>query len=505
MQTRMDAAENFDSRIREQAGSLISTGNDEFDFILGGGLSPNCFILIEGDPGVGKTTLALEFAMEGVRQKESVVYFTLSEGHEELVTVAKSHGFDLSGVAIADLSPGSEMLGAGEATMFHPSEVELGKLTEAIKDAFEKHEPKRVVIDTLRELRHLAQSDLRYRRQLIALKAYFRAKECTVLLIDDRLDNPDYQLQGVVRGTIELQRHPPDYGRIRRRLQVSKMRGQVARTGYHEFTINSGGLSIYPRLVAAEHVSDFERGAVSGGIAELDQLLGGGLQKGTSTLIVGAAGTGKSSLTAHYAVKAADQLGKSAIYVFDETAQNYLERCDGLGIPLREYREKEQVILRQIDSAELSPSEFAWHIRRAIEQDHVSFVAIDSLNGYLHSMPDEDYLRGQLHELLSYLDGRGVCTVITLSQHGMVGGEVESPVETSYLADTNVLLRYFEHQGRVRKAISVIKKRTAGHEKTIRELDFTEEGIRIGPPLEGFRGVLTGTPEYIGDEKPLFE
>lgn len=499
------ALPSFEKQTNEFGGQLISTGNDELDYILGGGLSPNCFILIEGDPGVGKTTLALQFALEGVRQGDRVLYLTLSEGAEELEIVSKSHGFDLEGVSVVDLSPGGETLGVDETIMFHPSEVELTELTQAIINAFDKHKPKRVVIDTLRELRHLAQSDLRYSRQLIALKAFFRSKECTVLLIDDRLQEADLQLQGVVRGTIELQRFSPNYGCIRRRLQVSKMRGLKVRTGYHEFTIKTGGLAIYPRLVAAEHADDFEHGAVSGGVKELDDLLGGGLQRGTSTLIVGAAGTGKSSLTANYAVAAADQVGKSAIYVFDETAQNFLARCDGLGLRVREYRDAGKVILRQIDSAELSPSQFAWQIRRAVEKEGVGFIAIDSLNGYMHSMPDEHYLRGQLHELLSYLNGRGVSTVITLSQHGMVGGEVESPVETSYLADANILLRYFEHQGSVRKAISVIKKRTGGHEKAIRELVFSNEGIRIGPPLSEFRGVLTGTPEYFGGEEPLID
>lgn len=499
----MDATQTFAEQIGNQGDSLISSGNEQLDYILGGGLSPNCFVLVEGDPGVGKTTLALEFVLQGLKNNESVLYLSLSEGEEELRSVAYSHGMDLDGVHIVDLSPGSEALGKEESTMFHPSEVELTELTDAITKAFEQYKPQRVVIDTLRELRHLAQSDLRYRRQLIALKAFFRSKQCTVLLIDDRLQNTDLQLQGVVRGTIELQRHTPDYGRVRRRLQISKMRGHVVRTGYHDFTIVRGGLAIYPRLIAAEHHCEFEHGAVSGGVPELDDLLGGGLQRGTSTLIIGAAGTGKSSLSANYAIASAEQDGRSAIFVFDETAQNYLERCEGLAIPMRRYRDEGRVILRQVDSAELAPAEFAWHIRRAVEQDEVRFVAIDSLNGYLHSMPGEDFLRGQLHELLSYLNSKGVTTVITLSQHGMIGDDVESPVETSYLADTNILLRYFEHQGKVRKAISVIKKRTGGHERSIRELAFTSNGIRIGKPLAEFRGVLTGTPEYFGDEKPL--
>jgi len=498
-----ESTHTFREIIAKQSRDLIRSGNPKLDFILGGGMSSNGFLLIEGDPGAGKTTLALQFALEGVRNGESVLYLSLSEGDEELRSIAESHGFDLTGVSLVDLSPGSETLGSDESTMFHPSEVELSELTQSIMDAFEEHQPKRVVIDTLRELRHLSQSDLRYRRQLIALKAFFRAKNCTVLLIDDRLEEADLQLQGVVRGTIELQRETPNYGRIRRRMQVSKMRGQVVRTGYHEFAIQTGGLAIFPRLIAAEHRDDVQHGVVSGGVPELDSLLGGGLQRGTSTLIIGAAGTGKSSITANYAIAAADQLGRSAVFVFDETAQNYLERCAGLKIPMAEYRKDDRVTLRQVDSAALTPSEFAWHIRDAVEERGVSFIAIDSLNGFLHSMPDEDYLRGQLHELLSYLNGRGVTTMITLSQHGTIGETVESPVETSYLADTNILLRYFEYQGQVRKAISVIKKRTGGHEKAIRELAFSSNGIRVGEPLGEFRGVLTGSPEYVGDEKPL--
>lgn len=482
--------------------NLISSGNSRLDDILGGGMMANCFILIEGDPGAGKTTLALQFALEGARQGEGVLYLALSEGEDELQSVAESHDFDLQGVSIVDLSPGSDVLNGDDATIFHPNEIELGELTSAIMDAFEKVQPKRVVIDSLSELRYLAQSELRYRRQLLALKSYFRLKDCTVLLIDDRQDQPDLQLQSVARGTIELQRYTPDYGRIRRRLQVSKMRGQVVRSGYHEFSILKGGLEIYPRLIAAEHVDQIEHGALSSGLEPLDRLLGGGMQRGTSSLVIGAAGTGKSSLSAQYACSAT-RYGRSAIYVFDETAANYLCRCDGLNIPVREMRGKDQLLLRQIDSAELAPGEFAWDVRQVVEHQNVRFLVIDSLNGYMHSMPGEDYLRGQLHELLGYLSGKGVTTIITLSQHGLIGDRVEAPVDTSYLADANLLIRYFEYRGEVRKAISVLKKRTGGHEKTIRELHFSSQGLVIGSPLTNFTNVLSGIPKYIDDNGAL--
>ncbi|MAT69853.1 MAG: circadian clock protein KaiC [Planctomycetaceae bacterium] len=491
------------SEIEAQAPALISSGDDRLDYVLGGGFAKNCTILIEGDPGAGKTTLALTFALEGVRKGGSCLYICLSESEEDLKAVADSHGLSLEGLHIADLSPGSEALNENTTTMFHPSDVELSELTTAITNAFEQHSPTRVVIDSLGELRHLSQSELRYRRQLIALKSYFRSKECTVLFIDDRKEIADLQLQSVARGTIELQKSTPNYGRIRRRLQVSKMRGQRVRTGFHEFTIERGGLQIYPRLVAAEHQRTFEPGMLTSGIAELDSLLSGGLRYGTSTLITGAAGTGKSSLTAQYAHAAIQQGGAAAIYAFDETAGNYITRSEGLGIPIGADRESGKLVLKQVDSAELSPAEFAWHARRAVEELNCRVVVIDSLNGYLHAMPDEHYLRGQLHELLSYFSQLGVCTLITLSQHGLIGTDVESPVETSYLADANILLRYFEHSGRVRKAISVVKKRAGGHEASIRELALSSNGIRISEPLDDFQGVLAGVPEYLGTHDPL--
>ncbi|MGV3484403.1 MAG: ATPase domain-containing protein [Planctomycetaceae bacterium] len=501
----MDESGGLNDPVPQPAARLISCGNEAMDFILGGGLTPYCFYLVEGDPGAGKTTFALQFALEGVRCGEKVLYLALSEGQSDLRDIAASHRWSLDQVVIADLQAVGEPLSDDSNTIFHPSEVELGELTRAITAEVEKHRPDRVVIDSLGELRHLSESELRYRRQLMSLKSYFSKQRCTVLLLDDRMENADLQLQAVSRGVIVLERFTPSYGRIRRRLQVVKMRGQQVRSGYHDFTIGIGGLKIFPRLVASEYSRDYDTTVLVSGLAEFDSLMGGGLERGSSTLLIGAAGSGKSSLSAFVAGAAIRNGEKAAVYVFDETAGNYLQRCDGLGIAARRYREEGSLILRQVDSAELSPGEFAWHVRQAVEDHHVSVVIIDSLNGYMNAMPDEQYLRGQLHELLSYLSQLGVTSMITLSQHGLVGEGVESPVETSYLADTIILLRYFEFSGRVRKAISVVKKRTGGHESAIRELAFSNQGIRIGGPLIEFKGILTGTPDYYGDSEPLFD
>ncbi len=501
----IDESGGLNEPLQQPTPNLISVGNESLDFVLGGGLAANCLYLVEGDPGAGKTTLALQFALEGVRLGEKVLYLAVSEGETDLRSIATSHKWSLDGVVIAHLQPGEESLIEDNSTIYHPSEVELGELTRAITTEVEKHKPDRVIIDSLGELRNLSQSDFRYRRQLIALKSYFSAQKCTVLLLDDRLETNDLQLQAVSRGVIVLESYTPSYGRIRRRLQVTKMRGQQVRSGYHDFTIVTGGLNIFPRLVASEHTRDYDHAPLSSGLPALDALLGGGLERGTSTLLMGAAGTGKSSLTAQVAHAATKHNERAAVYVFDETAGNYLQRCNGLGIPASRLRDEGKLVLRQVDSAELSPGEFAWHVRRAVEEDSVSVVIIDSLNGYMNAMPDEQYLRGQLHELLSYLSQLGVTTMITLSQHGLVGDGVESRVETSYLADTIVLLRYFEFGGRVRKAISVVKKRTGGHETAIRELAFSNAGIQIGEPLDDFKGILTGTPDYFGSGKPLID
>ena len=507
----LDAAEELSAsgalndEPQTNASGLLSTGNAALDFILGGGLTPECFYLVEGDPGAGKTTLGMQFAINCVANGSKVLYLALSESDSELRSIAKSHQWDLSGIDVADLRAGPESIEEDASSIFHPSEVELGELTRSITAAVEKYQPDHVVIDSLGELRHLSQSENRYRRQLVALKDYFRQQHCTVILLDDRMETADLQLQAVSRGVVVLESSTPSYGRIRRRLQVSKMRGQKVRTGYHDFTIITGGLKIFPRLIAAEHNRDYDATPVSSDLKPLDSLLGGGLERGTSTLIMGAAGTGKSSLTAHFADAVIRAGGKAAAYVFDETAGNYLQRCDGLGIPIRQRRDAGEFLLRQVDSAELSPGEFAWHVRRSVEDDDVSLVIIDSLNGFMNAMPDEQFLRGQLHELLSYLSQLGITTLITLSQHGLVGQDVESPVETSYLADSIVLLRYFEFAGSVRKAISVVKKRTGGHESTIRELAFSPNGIQISDQLVEFKGILTGAPDYYGGSEPLID
>lgn len=481
----------------------LSTGSRELDFILGGGLPRNAIFLVEGDPGSGKTTLSLSYLIDGARQGERVLYLTLSETDEDLRAIAASHGWPLDGVQIHEMRPGEQGLtGEEDGVMYHPSEVELGEVTQAILTTVEKLQPDRLVIDSLSEIRHLSQHTLRYQRQLIALKNFLHGRGCTVLLIDDRIDTPDLQLHGAARGTISLEKHTPAYGRLRRRLQVTKMRGQAIRTGYHDFVIAKGGLKIFPRLIASEHQRDFHHEPLQSGIDSLDQMLGGGIQRGTSTLVMGSAGTGKSTLAAQYALATIQSGQKSAIYVFDETAGNYLTRCEGMDMLLQQHRQSGALLLKQVDPAELSPGEFAWSIRRAVEDEGINLIVIDSLNGLFNAMPDEIFLKGQLHELLSYLCQLGVTVILVFSQHGLVTG-VESPLETSYLADSIVLLRYFEYAGEVRKAISVVKKRTGGHETSIRELAFDAKGIRIGEPLREFQGVMTGDPKYVGEAGPL--
>ena len=363
------------------------------------------FYLIEGDPGSGKTTLALEFILEGVRSGEKTLYIALSESEIDLRRIARSHGWELDGVQIVDLTVGEEALSSDEqSTMYHPSEIELGEVTRSILEEVKRSQADRIVIDSVAEIRRLSNSSIRYRRQLMALKSFFRGRKNTVLLLDDRMEAEDLDLQAVARGTITLERRSPDYGRVRRRLQITKMRGQRIHTGYHDFVIESGGLEIFPRMIAWEKAGASEEEVFSSRIDSLDRLLGGGIERGTCTLVMGAAGTGKSSICSQYAVAAAQRGEKAFIWVFDEAAGNFLRRCDGLGLPLRKYREEGLIKLRQVDPAELSPGEFAWAVRNSVEDDGAGLIVIDSLNGYLSSMPDEEYLKGQFHELSTYIN-----------------------------------------------------------------------------------------------------
>jgi circadian clock protein KaiC len=483
------------------------TGIPGLDDILLGGLIPYRLYLIDGDPGAGKTTLALQYLLEGINLGEKCLYISLSETKEELGAGAKSHGWTLDDIEIVELVAEEEELdGESQVTMYHPSEVELTETTRKVLAAVEKINPSRIVFDSLSELRLLAQSSLRYRRQILALKQFFIGRNCTVLLLDDRTsEGSDLQLQSIAHGVISLDQLAPIYGAERRRLRVMKARGTDFRGGYHDFTIREGGLVVFPRLVASEHSEPFARDRIKSGVTALDALLGGGPDRGTSTLLMGPAGSGKSTIAVQYAVAAAARGDHAVIFAFDESPPTLEARTAALGIKLNEGSKPGQVKVQSVDPAELSPGEFAWMVREAVENDHARVVVIDSLNGYMNAMPEERFLTAQLHELLSYLGRQGVTTLMVVAQHGMLGTYMQSPIDTSYLADSVVLLRYFEYAGKVKKAISVVKKRSGAHEESIRELRLDKKGIHLSEPLTQFRGILTGVPEPIDDSKNIDE
>jgi circadian clock protein KaiC len=472
----------------------ISTGIPALDDVLHGGLAPRRLYLIDGNPGSGKTTLALQFLLEGVRRNEKCLYVTLSETRQELVDGAASHGWSLEGIEIVELIP-EESEGEGALTMLQPAEIELTETMQKIIGTIEERNPARVVFDSLSEMRLLAQSSLRYRRQILTLKQFFVGRKCTVLMLDDRTaEGPDLQLHSIAHGVIALYAKAPVYGVARRQLQVLKLRGSAFATGYHDFQIRHGGLVVYPRLVAAEHSSEFHHTLIQSGVTDLDTLLGGGVERGTSTLLMGPPGSGKSTVALQYAAAATARGDHAAVFIFDETKNALLTRCRGLGLSLSEGPGPRQMSVRQVDPVEVSPGEFAAEVRRAVEKDSARVVVIDSLNGYLHAMFQDNFLSPQLHEVLSYLSNKGVTTMLVLAQSGMFGVSVQTPVDASYLADSVILLRYFEHRGAVKKAISVVKKRTGPHEDSIREIWFDAHGIHLSKPLLELRGVLTGVP-----------
>lgn len=483
------------------ASRLLSTGVPGLDDILHGGLVPGGLYAVEGDTGAGKTTLCLQFLLAGATQGEPGLIVTLSETAADLRFMAASHGWDLSDIEILELTATPDSLSPeSNYTMFHPAEVELTEVTRRILEAADRVKPHRAVLDSIGELRLLAQSPLRYRRQVMALKEYFARGGCTVLMVDDpRSENLETAISSIASGIITLDRHPTEYGVFRRRLQVLKMRGRRVREGFHDCRIRPGGLDVFPRLVAAEHHNSYARESVKSDIAGLDALLGGGLARGTSNLFLGPAGTGKSSLGAQYARAAAARGDHAAIFLFEESIATFYERSSGLGFDVRPLVEAGKLTLRQIDPAELAPGEFAAHVRHIVEKNDTRVVVIDSLTGYLHAMPNEKLLALHLHELLSYLGGQGVTTIMLMAQHGLVAGG-ESPVDASYLADTVVLLRFFESQAEVKIAMSVIKKRTGVHERTIRELTFQQGSIAIGEPIVNFMGVLSGNPRLVSEE-----
>ncbi len=466
------------------------------DDILNGGLIPHRLYLVEGNPGAGKTTLALHFLIEGVSKGERCLYITLSETREELTAGALSHGFSLNGVEIVEMIGQQNDLDAtSQITMYPPSEVELNETTKLVLQAVERVNPARVVFDSLSELRLLAQNSLRYRRQILALKQFFIGRKCTVMLLDDHTSEAtDLQLQSIAHGVIALEHLSPAYGASRRRLRVLKFRGTDFRGGYHDFRISKGGLQVFPRLVAAEHNDPFNPNRIKSGIIALDNLLGGGPDRGSSTLFVGPAGCGKSTIAIQYAAAAAAHGEHAVVFAFDESVATLETRCASLGIKFKTGIAAGEIRLHQIDPAEMSPGEFGWMVRHAVEEHNAKVVVIDSLNGYINSMPEEQFLIPQLHELLTYLGRLGVTTLMVVAQHGTLGSNMPAPVDASYLADSVVVLRYFEHLGKLKKAISVLKKRSGPHEESIREMKFDSQGIHLSEPLSQFRGVLTGVP-----------
>jgi len=479
-------------------------GIEGLDDILDGGLARGRLFLLEGSPGTGKTTISSQFLMAGAAAGERCLYITLSETEEEFRDGAASHGWDLTGIDIFELIPPENLLDEDQQqSLLYSSDLELGETTKRIFEVFEQVKPDRVVVDSLSEIMLLAQSALRFRRQTLALKHYFSRNGATVVMLDDlTAEGNDRTMHSIAHGVIHLEEMAPDYGAERRRLRIIKYRGQSYRGGYHDFLIASGGVRVFPRLVSAEHRSNFERSVVAARPPELNALLGGGLDRGSSTLILGPAGTGKSLLTLTFVATAIARGERAAMFVFDEELGLLFERAIGLGLDLQAMVDSGNLIIEQVDATELTPGEFSQRVRHSLEHHQARTVVIDSLNGYQAAMPGEQALILHMHELLQYLNRQGASTFLTVAQHGLVG-DMKAPVDVTYLADTVILLRYFEATGRVRRAISVIKKRTGWHEDTIREYRIDRDGITLGDPLTNFHGVLRGVPSMIGVEGAL--
>ena len=491
----------------DTTAAKAKTGVAGLDDILSGGFSRGHMFLVEGAPGTGKTTVALQFLLAGVEAGEKCLYITLSETERELRDGAASHGWSLGdGLEVFELLPPESLLDSDQQqSLLYSSDLELGETTKQIFEAVERARPHRVVLDSLSEIRLLAQSSLRYRRQILAIKHYFAKFNTTVMLLDDlTADVADKTVHSAAHGVLRLEELAPAYGAERRRVRIVKYRGVKFRGGYHDATITTGGLNVFPRLVASEYRNNFTRSKMSSGIAEFDRLLGGGVDGGSSTLILGPAGTGKSLVAIEFAVAAIRRGEKAALFVFDEELGLLFSRMKGLGIDLEEMQRGGKLFIEQVDAAELTPGEFAHLVRRRVDEDEIETVVIDSLNGYRAAMPEENSLILHMHELLQYLNRRGAATFMTVAQHGLVG-DMEAPVDVTYLADTVILLRYFEALSSVRRAMSIIKKRTGMHESTIREYRIDDRGLTIGEPLDGFQGILRGVPIYIGEGQPLLQ
>ena len=480
----------------------ISTGVQGLDEVLLGGLNPDRLYLLEGSPGTGKTTLALQFMLEGARKGEKCLYIALSETAEELRSVARSHGWSLGSIIIFELTPLEANFADQYYTLLHPSEVELSDTINLILKRIEELKPERVVFDSLAEIRLLAQDALRYRRQILAVKQFFTGRRSTTLLLDDLTSHShELQVHSITHGVIVLERLVREYGADRRRVQIMKMRGANFRGGYHDVGIESGGLAVFPRIVTDEPSGTFSRERVGSGVAALDMLLGDGVHRGTSMLLLGPTGAGKSSVATQYAIAALERGESATIYTFDESRNTLIERSRGLGMHLEPHLQSGRLAVEGVNAAELSPGHFAHRVRHRVEQNGPGIIVIDSLNSYVDAMPAEQFLVMQMHELLAYLNRKGMLSILVMAQQGLIG-QMQSPLEVSYLTDTVVLLRYFEFSGAVKKAISVIKKRTGAAEETIREFRLGPNGVFVGPPLTAFHGVLTGMPAYTGESSP---
>lgn len=479
-------------------GTRISTGVAALDDILGGGLTASRLYLIEGTPGAGKTTLALQFLLDGAARNERGLYITLSETAEELRAVAAGHGWTLDNLDIVELVDGAGLDADSEQSILHPAEIELGETTRRIFAEVQRVQPKRVVFDSLSEMRLLAQNPLRYRRQILALKHFFSTCKCTVLMLDDRTSEPgDLHLHSVAHGVITLEQATHDFGGERRRLRIVKMRGLKFRGGFHDLALDTGGITLFPRLIASDSRTHHPASDVSTGSQELDALLGGGLRRGSNTLLIGPSGVGKTTTAARCLLAALERGERAAFFLFDEGRATLLSRCAALNLDIAPYVESGQLLLYQIDPAELSPGEFSARVQHAVEREHTGFVIIDSLNAYLQAMPGEKFLLLQMHELLMYLNQHNIVTLLVLGQHGLVG-DIRSDVDLSYLSDTIVLFKFFESKGELLKAISVVKSRTNPHERSIREFTLSAQGLTVGEALSDFEGVMSGLPSYHG-------
>ncbi len=481
-----------------EGAARVLMGVPGLDDILNGGLPAKRMYLVKGNPGVGKTTLSIQFLLEGVRRGEKVLYITLSETEQEIKQVAASHGWSLDGVDLFELSVAEQVLRLREENTLYASEdVDLKELIAVLMARVAELEPSRVVFDSLSEIRLLANNSSRYRRQLLTLKQELAGRACTALLLDDRTGGEDLQVESLAHGVIVLEQSPAVYGAERRRLRVAKLRGSSFRSGYHDYLVSKGGLVVFPRLVAAEHRTSLTAEPISSGVQRLDAILGGGVDRATCTLILGPAGVGKSAVACQFAVAAALRGEVSHVFLFEERIGTWIKRGENLGMPISRLMEEGKLLVRQLDPAEVAPDEFTHLVREAVERDNAKLVLIDSITGYFSAMPEARYLSLQMHELLSYLAEHGVATLMTTAQSGMLGAQMTTVIDVSYLADTVVVMRHYEADGHLRKAISVLKKRSGSHENTIRSLSLTSSGIVVGETLDTLHGVLTGVPQSL--------